>query len=128
MKAIKFFILAVLTTLVLAACGQTEDKTAKKADKPETSYTVEHAMGSTTIKGTPKRVVILTNEGTESLLAMGVKPVGAVKSFTGNPWYDHIADQMKDVQVVGVESEMTSQFMSKTFLTRLLLMTCSGMP
>jgi iron complex transport system substrate-binding protein len=63
-------------------------------------------MGSTTIKGTPERVVILTNEGTEALLAMGVTPVGAVQSFTGDPWYDHIANQLKDTQVVGVESEV----------------------
>ena len=37
-----------------------------------------------------KRVVILTNEGTEALLALGVKPVGAVQSWLGDPWYDHI--------------------------------------
>jgi iron complex transport system substrate-binding protein len=48
------------------------------------SYTVTHDMG-TTIKGTPKRVVILTNEGTEALLSMDVKWVGAFQSWEGNP-------------------------------------------
>ena len=40
------------------------------------------------------------------LLALGVTPVGAVQSWTGDPWYDHIADEMKDVEVVGLESEV----------------------
>src|SRR3954469_25292306 len=113
MKAIKTILtlFSVLTIFLLAACGGgNEEKANEKKDAPKTaaekSYTVEHAMGSTTIKGTPKKVVILTNEGTEALLALGVKPVGAVQSFTGDPWYDHIADQMKDVKVVGVESEV----------------------
>ena len=109
MKLLKTYVtlLSILAVFLLAACGGNEEKTSEKKDTSKgTSYTVEHAMGSTTIKGTPKRVVILTNEGTEALLAMGVKPVGAVQSFTGKPWYDHIADKMKGVKVVGVESEV----------------------
>ncbi|MGZ7441230.1 ABC transporter substrate-binding protein [Paenibacillus sp. TH7-28] len=67
--------------------------------------TVKHAMGETKIAGTPKRVVILTNEGTEALLALGVKPVGAVRSWTGDPWYEHIKAEMDGVEVVGEESQ-----------------------
>jgi len=112
MKRLKplFTLFSIIALFLLAACGGTEEKTTEKEETTktaeETSYTVEHSMGSTTIKGTPKRVVILTNEGTEALLAMGVTPVGAVQSFTGDPWYEHIADQLKDTQVVGVESEV----------------------
>ncbi|MYL55744.1 ABC transporter substrate-binding protein [Pontibacillus yanchengensis] len=69
-------------------------------------YTVKHAMGETTVKEKPEKVVILTNEGTEALLALGVTPVGAVKSWTGDPWYDHISDKMEGVEVVGTESEV----------------------
>lgn len=94
----------------MAACGNSNDEKAEKSNGDQTAgdsgYTVEHAMGSTTIKETPKKVVILTNEGTEALLALGVKPVGAVQSWTGDPWYPHIADELKDVQVVGTESEV----------------------
>lgn len=110
MKHSKFMLalITVFTMLVLAACGGTEEKETKTADKPkeETSYTVEHAMGTTKIDKTPEKVVILTNEGTEALLALGVTPVGAVQSWTGDPWYDHIAEEMKDVKVVGVESQV----------------------
>ncbi|WP_404470595.1 ABC transporter substrate-binding protein [Sutcliffiella horikoshii] len=110
-KLFSLFLLTLITSLVLAACsgnngnnaGQEEDASG---DTPaeDTSYEVEHAMGTETIEGTPERVVILTNEGTEALLAMGVKPVGAVQSWLGDTWYDHIKSDMEGVEVVGTES------------------------
>ncbi|QFG00681.1 iron siderophore-binding protein [Psychrobacillus glaciei] len=112
MKNFKLIItlVAIMSIFLLAACGNSEDKADEKQGSDnkteDTSYTVEHAMGQTTIKETPKRVVILTNEGTEALLAMGIKPVGAVKSWLGDPWYDHIKDDMEGVEVVGTESEV----------------------
>ncbi|AGK55515.1 ABC transporter substrate-binding protein [Bacillus sp. 1NLA3E] len=104
-------LLFLTAILLLAACGNNDaDKTGEKkatdTKTEDTSYTVKHAMGETTLEKAPKRVVILTNEGTEALLAMGVKPVGAVQSWTGDPWYDHISKDMKGVQVVGVESQV----------------------
>lgn len=106
-------IFSVLTILFLAACGNNNEQDNQAAEKEnegnkteDTSYTVEHAMGTTTLEKNPEKVVILTNEGTEALLSMGVTPVGAVQSWTGDPWYEHISDDMKDVQVVGTESEV----------------------
>ncbi|KIL52595.1 iron siderophore-binding protein [Jeotgalibacillus alimentarius] len=110
----KFSLLLLLmsiTALVLAACGgesdeSSEDESADGGEETAETYTVEHAMGTAEIEGTPEKVVILTNEGTEALLSMGVTPVGAVQSWTGDPWYDHISDQMEGVEVVGTESEV----------------------
>lgn len=69
----------------------------------EQSRVIKHAMGEETIIGTPERVVVLTNEGTEALLSVGVKPIGAVQSWIGDPWYDHISDKMDNVEIVGDE-------------------------
>ena len=71
---------------------------------PAFAREITHAMGVTEVPDNPQRIVVLTNEGTEALLAVGVTPAGAVKSWLGNPWYDHIADQMADVTVLGEES------------------------
>lgn len=65
---------------------------------------VTHAMGTTEVPDDPQRVVILTNEGTEALLALGVTPVGAVQSWTGDPWYAHLGDRLEGTEVVGTES------------------------
>jgi iron complex transport system substrate-binding protein len=106
---LSFLIAAVISLLaILGGCGKNEEtqkQTNSNKKQTETSYTIEHAMDTTEIKGTPERVVILTNEGTEALLALGVKPVGAVKSWTGNPWYDHIKDKMEGVKELGTEAE-----------------------
>ncbi|PFA70365.1 iron siderophore-binding protein [Bacillus sp. AFS015802] len=113
LRSILSFLL-ISSLLFLAACGNKEEKDETAGnDKKEETYTVEHAMGTTEIKGTPKKVVILTNEGTEALLSMGVTPVGAVQSWTGDPWYDHISDKMKDVEVVGTESELNVEAIAK---------------
>jgi len=108
-------LLLIASLLFLAACGNKEEEKegSGSSDKKEETYTVEHAMGTTEIEGTPKKVVILTNEGTEALLSMDVTPVGAVQSWTGDPWYDHIADDMKDVEVVGTESELNMEAIAK---------------
>src|SRR5918992_352880 len=90
MKGFKnlFAVISLIAIFLLAACGNTEEKPAAENENDkkteDTSYTVEHAMGSTTLEKTPKKVVILTNEGTEALLALGVKPVGAVQSWLGD--------------------------------------------
>ncbi|SDI68009.1 iron complex transport system substrate-binding protein [Alteribacillus bidgolensis] len=112
MKKTYFAFMFVLASIfLLAACG-TDEETAASSDSEDDkaeefeSYTVEHAMGETTIEEEPENIVILTNEGTEALLALGKKPVGAVESWTGDPWYDHISDQMEGVEVVGDESNV----------------------
>jgi len=64
---------------------------------------ITHAMGVTDVPDNPQRIVMLTNEGTEALLFLGVTPVGAVQSWDGNPWYDHIAAPLADTVPLGTE-------------------------
>ncbi len=71
---------------------------------PAAGRDITHAMGVTDVPDNVQRIVVLTNEGTEALLAVGITPVGAVKSWLGDPWYDHVAADLADVTVVGEES------------------------
>ena len=77
---------------------------AVMAASPALARDVTHAMGTTTVPDAPQRVVVLTNEGTEALLALGVTPVGAARSWLGNPWYAHITEAMDGVEDLGTES------------------------
>ena len=103
--------IVLLFVFVLSGCGNNseskQESTESSVEKQETTegYSVEHAMGTTELEKTPEKVVILTNEGTEALLALGVKPVGAVQSWTGDPWYEHIENEMEGVTSVGMEGE-----------------------
>jgi len=107
-----WLIVCLAAFMILAACGtngnngNNGNNSSGDKKEEETTRTVKHAMGETEVPENPEKVVILTNEGTEALLAMDVKPVGAVQSWLGDPWYDHISDDMKDVEVVGTESEV----------------------
>lgn len=71
---------------------------------PAMARDIEHGMGVTTVPDDPQRVVILTNEGTEALLSLGVAPVGAANSWNGDPWWDFLSDRLADTQPVGKES------------------------
>jgi iron complex transport system substrate-binding protein len=80
---------ALATTILLAS--------------PALAREITHAMGVTEVPDNPQRVVILTNEGTEALLYLGVVPVGAAQSWSGDPWYDHIAEPLADTVPLGTE-------------------------
>ncbi|MEW9702406.1 ABC transporter substrate-binding protein [Paenibacillus sp. SI8] len=120
--SLSFLLIIPALLLVLAGCGSIAKQTASSTLSPSPSAatatpaasasaktdevrTIKHAMGETQIKGTPQRVIILTNEGTEALLTVGVKPVGAVKSWVGDPWYDHIKADMQGVKELGDETQ-----------------------
>ncbi|AYB39458.1 ABC transporter substrate-binding protein [Brevibacillus laterosporus] len=107
-------LLCMVFSLLVTGCGGSANNATSAPANPTTepattpagdSYTIEHAMGKTEIKGTPQRVVILTNEGTEALLELGVKPAGAVKSGVGDGWYPHIKSEMDGVTELGDESQ-----------------------
>jgi iron complex transport system substrate-binding protein len=105
-KYITKSLLSLALAIAVTGCG-----TAKSSDTPSESdngtvRTIEHSMGKTEIKGSPQKVVILTNEGTEALLELGVKPIGAVQSWTGKPWYKHIEKDMEGVENLGTESQV----------------------
>ncbi|MBR9764191.1 MAG: iron-siderophore ABC transporter substrate-binding protein [Rhodobacteraceae bacterium] len=64
---------------------------------------ISHAMGETQVPEAPARVVTLTNETTEAALAVGLGPVGATRSWYGDPWYPHLGDRMDGAADLGTE-------------------------
>ncbi|WP_299813624.1 ABC transporter substrate-binding protein [uncultured Roseibium sp.] len=79
---------------------------------PALARDITDAMGTVTVPDAPKRVVVLTNEGTEALLALGVTPVGAANSWNGDPWWDHISEAMEGAEPVGKESAVNLEMIA----------------
>ncbi|MFJ8039082.1 iron-siderophore ABC transporter substrate-binding protein [Kitasatospora sp. NPDC096147] len=88
---------AALAALTLAACGSSATPSAQTTPTgtPGTTgaaggagfpVTVQHKYGSTEIKAAPKRVVTLGLSDQDAVLALGVKPVGAVDWFKESPY------------------------------------------
>jgi iron complex transport system substrate-binding protein len=90
-----------------AAAPAASQKPAEPAKQPDASapYTVKHVMGETTVKANPKRVVVLVNDAVEASLTLGIKPVGMVKAWGTQPYYDHLKDKLEGVQIVGDENQ-----------------------
>lgn len=74
--------------------------------------TIEHIMGTTEVPDEPQRIVILTNEGTEALVHLGVIPVGAVQSWDGDPFYDHFEGVLDGVEVLGTENAVNLELIA----------------
>lgn len=84
---------ATVAALALSACGGGTEKTEAKPSGEASSsksaafpVTVEHKYGSTTIDAEPKRVVTLGLSDQDAVLALGIKPVGAVDWFKETPY------------------------------------------
>ncbi len=85
---------------------------AMLASAPAIARNVTDSMGTVTVPDAPKRIVVLTNEGTEALLALGVTPVGAANSWNGDPWWDHISEAMDGAEPVGKESAVNLELIA----------------
>lgn len=102
---------AVLTAglaAALAGCGGTEPEERAQAGAGERTRTVEHALGETEVAGTPERVVVLDTGELDAALALGVTPVGAVRTDVSDALPTYIADagvDAADIADVGTIAE-----------------------
>ncbi|RRJ66181.1 iron-siderophore ABC transporter substrate-binding protein [Paenibacillus oralis] len=85
--------------------GQNTVDSANSAAAGGEVRTVEHAMGTTEIPGTPQKVVTLFQGATDAALLLGVKPAGAVESWIEQPWYNYIRDRMDGAINLGSENQ-----------------------
>lgn len=73
------------------------------------AITIKDSKGSIEVPANPKKVVALTDDVLDSLIALGITPVGATEApikSENTPWNPYIKDKMKDVTVVGKEKEV----------------------
>lgn len=97
--------------LLLTGCGSDEDAGARSGSDGTAAAdeafprTVEHAMGSTEIPERPERVVVLDTGELDSVLSLGVTPVGAVTTAVSEEFLSYLADDAEGVEVVGTISE-----------------------
>ncbi|GAB4000445.1 iron-siderophore ABC transporter substrate-binding protein [Glycomyces albus] len=90
---------AAALVLTLTACGDGGEAAADGE-----SVTVDHAMASTEVPCTPQKVVTLGQGATDTVLALGVTPVGVVKPWTDD-WYEYLPGEVEEATVVGTELE-----------------------
>ncbi len=98
-------VLFALVALVVSGCGGSGAGPGAAGATPSGADTapriVQHAMGSTEITGKPKRVVVLDTGELDSVLALGVTPVGAVRADATSGLQSYLADRARNVQLVG---------------------------
>jgi iron complex transport system substrate-binding protein len=88
--------------LGLVACG---DDDTGGGEASATTRQVEHAMGTTEVPADPGRVVVLDSSFLDAALALGVEPVGATEASAGAGMPEYLADDVGDIEVVGLTEE-----------------------
>lgn len=81
-------------------------KLGSDAAPGEFPRTVTHAAGTSEIKAKPQRVVVLDTGELDSVLALGITPVGITTSKGENPVPSYLAEQVKNVPSVGTINEI----------------------
>ncbi|WP_336208282.1 ABC transporter substrate-binding protein [Nonomuraea sp. LPB2021202275-12-8] len=87
---------AMLSLLALAACG-----TATGSQDAGPTRTVKHAMGETKVPMTPKRVVVLDTDKLDSLVSLGLSPVGAAQASENQAWPKYLGSSLSATKPVG---------------------------
>lgn len=103
-KLLSIISLGIVTIGLLTGCSSTSSGKVEDTSKGKT-VSIQDAMGMVEVPTDPKSIVVLTNEGTEALLSLGVKPVGAVTGVTGE-WYDHTKKELEGVKAIGKEKDV----------------------
>ena len=106
-------IAAVAGGVALASIGCSSDSDSADSTHGE-SVTITHALGETTVKGVPERIVVLDGQWLDAALALGVTPVAysdIVSKMTGTPapWEP---ESLKDDKTINSGGDMVEQTVS----------------
>ncbi|GGS94549.1 ABC transporter substrate-binding protein [Nonomuraea spiralis] len=89
-------LLALLPVLALAACG-----TSTGTEDAGPTRTVKHAMGETKVPMTPKRVVVLDTDKLDTMISLGLAPVGAAQAGENQTWPEYLGSALSATKPVG---------------------------
>ncbi|MFI7416897.1 ABC transporter substrate-binding protein [Nonomuraea sp. NPDC049684] len=89
-------LLALLPVLALAACG-----TSTGTEDAGPTRTVKHAMGETKVPMTPKRVVVLDTDKLDTMVSLGMAPVGAAQAGENQTWPEYLGSALSATKPVG---------------------------
>ncbi|ASK63849.1 ferrichrome ABC transporter substrate-binding protein [Virgibacillus phasianinus] len=108
-------VLCVIAITLLAACGGNNEGEVNRKDTSEQdrTITIEDAYGKQTIKGTPKKIVVLEWWFAEHLLALGIQPAGVPNIDEYNNWINIEKDLADSVVDVGTRQEPNLEAISR---------------
>ncbi|MEU4230391.1 iron-siderophore ABC transporter substrate-binding protein [Nonomuraea sp. NPDC026600] len=90
----------LLPLLVLTACG-----TATTAQQAGPTRTVTHAMGQTKVPMEPKRVVVLDTDKLDTMVSLGLAPVGAAQATESQSWPKYLGTALSATKAVGTTQQ-----------------------
>lgn len=103
-RANLFIILSLLGTALLG-CGQVVNDTKEAAGSQSDIRTVHHALGETPIEGHPQRIVVLELGPIDTLLSLGMKPVGVADDQKPNLIDPEVRKAIEGYQSVGTRAQ-----------------------
>ncbi|GAA2206200.1 iron-siderophore ABC transporter substrate-binding protein [Nonomuraea monospora] len=98
---LRLAIAAMLPVLALTACG-----TSTTSQEAGPTRTVKHAMGETKVPMTPKRVVVLDTDKLDTMVSLGLSPVGAAQAQENQTWPEYLGTALKDTKPVGTLQQL----------------------
>ncbi len=85
------------TLLAVAACGPGDDAAdASGNDESPSTRNVEHVLGTADIPADPQRVFVASSSDLDSVLALGIEPVGSAGVYFSDELPDHLLEQVPD--------------------------------
>jgi iron complex transport system substrate-binding protein len=98
---LRLAIAAMLPVLALTACG-----TSTTTQEAGPTRTVKHAMGETRVPMTPQRVVVLDTDKLDTMVSLGLSPVGAAQAQENQTWPEYLGSALANTKPVGTLQQL----------------------
>lgn len=105
LRQLQFTLLFILAILTIFACAKPNSQNQNIITPVHTkTRMVDHAKGEVQIPNSPERIVVLDDDALDIVLALGVKPVGAMVRVSRDfPAY--LDEQTRGIEIIGYEGQ-----------------------